>query len=130
MKNHREIVCWVAMVATGLVGCSNEAEKLQLEKLQTENQQLQKDNAALKKDLAVVSKSLGNSLSFPAGWANQTSPVKELEEFEKPGSYEGTHDIYLSDGNVLHRKQVSKVTVGNGGTCLVNTTVETQEGLA
>lgn len=144
MKNHREIVCWVAMVATGLVGCSNEAEKLQLEKLQTENQQLQKenqqlqkdnqqlqkDNAAHKKDLAVVSKSLGNSLSFPAGWANQTSPVKELEEFEKPGSYEGTHDIYLSDGNVLHRKQVSKVTVGNGGTCLVNTTVETQEGLA
>lgn len=130
MKNHREIVCWVAMLAIALVGCSNEAEKLQLEKLQTENQQLQKDNAALKKNLAVVSKSLENSLSFPAGWANQTSPVKELEEFEKPGSYEGTHDIYLSDGNILHRKQVSKVTVGNGGTCLVNTTVETQEGLA
>ena len=130
MKKRREIVCWVAMVAIGLVGCSNEAEKLQLEKLQTENQQLGKDNAALKKDLAAVSKSLENSLSFPADWANQTSPAKELDEFEKPGTYEGTHEISLPDGNVLHRKQVSKVTLGNGGTCLVNATVGTQEGLA
>ena len=137
MKNHREIVCWVAMVATGLVGCSNEAEKLQLEKLQMENQQLQKDNqqlqkdnAAFKKDLAGVSKSLENSLSFPAGWANQTSPAKELEEFEKPGTYEGTSEVSLPDGNVLHMKQVSKVMLGNGGTCLVNAVVESQEGLA
>ena len=125
MKYRRWMVCGLVVVAVGLVGCSSEPEKLQLE-----NQQLRKDNAALKKDLAAVSKSLENSLSFPAGWANQTSPAKVLDEFEKPGTYEGTHEVSLPDGNVLHMKQVSKITLGNGGTCLVNAAVETQEGLA
>ena len=125
MKYRRWLVCWMVAVAVGLAGCSNEAEKLQLE-----NQQLRKDNAALKKDLAAVSKSLENSLPFPAGWASQKSPAKELEAFEKPGTYEGTHDLTFGDGNRLHMKALSKVMYGNGGTCLVNATVETQEGAA
>ena len=121
MKNRRQMACWLVVVAAGVAGCSDQAEKLQLE-----NQNLQKENAALKKDLATVSKSLENSLSFPAGWANQTSPAKELEEFEKPGTYEGTHDFTFGDGSRMHRKSLSKVMYGNGGTCLVNAIIETE----
>jgi hypothetical protein len=98
--------------------------------MQAEKQELQDTNAALKDKLAAMLKEGENSLSFPADWANQKSPAKELEAFEKPGTYEGTHDLTFGDGNRLHMKALSKVMYGNGGTCLVNATVETQEGAA
>jgi|GEM_PF-4423489 hypothetical protein len=131
MKYRRQMVCGLVVVAVGLVGCSGEVEKLtaENERMQAEKQELQDTNAALKDKLAAMLKEGGNSLSFPADWASQKSAVKELDEFGKTGAYEGTHDMTLPDGNVLHMKSLSKVTYGNGGTCLINASVETQRGM-
>ena len=80
MKNRRQMACWLVVVAAGLAGCSDQAEKLQLE-----NQNLQKENAALKKDLATVLKSLENSLSFPDGWASRTLHQEETNPARSRG---------------------------------------------
>ena len=132
MRECRWIVYWISAVVAGSVGCSNEVEKLtaENERMQVEKQELQVTNAALKAKLAAVLKEGENSLSFPADWASQEPAVKELDEFGKTGDYEGTHDMKLPDGNVLHMKSLSNVAYGNGGTCLINASVETQRGMA
>ena len=144
MRETRRTMHWLLCALVTLAGCSSEAEKAKNGSLDPngyEDRSLQAENEKLKAELATVKKLLqaqreaavkerSRSLAVPDGWASRTLHQEELGEFEKPGAYESTHDVSLPDGNVLHMKGVSKVMFGNGGTCLVNAGMETQEGSA
>ena len=142
MRETRRTMYWLLCALVMLAGCSSEAEKVKngsLDPNGSEDRSLQAENEALKAELATVKKLLqaqreaavkerSRSLAVPDGWANPPLHQEELDGFEKPGTYEGTQEVSLPDGNVLRMKQLSKVTLGNGGNCLVNASVETQEG--